>query len=212
MTTICSGSSDYQIILLDKKTASLESDSKRWSDPTCKSSLYIFIINVTTETYYVVAHFHYVLSMGAVFGIFAGFYFWTPKVLGLTYSETLGKIHFWVMMIGVNLTFMPQHFLGLAGMPRRISDYPDAYSGWNLISSIGSLISTVATIVFAVVIWDMLAYGKSTISNHWSVPAFFYGLYPTLEEEHAETSVEWAISTPSPYHAFLVSPIISDSE
>jgi cytochrome c oxidase subunit 1 len=108
------------------------------------------------DTYYVVAHFHYVLSMGAVFGIFAAFYYWIKKMTGLEYPEIYGYLHFWLFFIGVNITFFPLHFLGLAGMPRRIPDYPDAYSGWNAVSSYGSYISTMATLFFFYIVYVTL--------------------------------------------------------
>lgn len=107
------------------------------------------------DTYYVVAHFHYVLSMGAVFGLFAAFYYWIDFLTGLKYSDVLAKVHFWLTFTGVNLTFFPQHFLGLAGMPRRIPDYPDIYWSWNYISSIGSLISVFGVLIFFYIIYDL---------------------------------------------------------
>lgn len=120
------------------------------------------------DTYYVVAHFHYVLSMGAVFGIFAGFYYWIGKITGRQYSELLGQIHFWLFFIGVNLTFFPMHFLGLAGMPRRIPDYPDFFSGWNAVASYGSYISIISSILFIYIIYDVLVNGKKiTVKNCW---------------------------------------------
>jgi len=123
------------------------------------------------DTYYVVAHFHYVLSMGAVFAIFAGFYFWIAKMTGLQYSETLGQIHFWIFFIGVNITFFPMHFLGLAGMPRRIPDYPDAYAGWNLIASYGSYLSAISSIFFFYVVYHTLVYGTpvNKQKNTWKI-------------------------------------------
>jgi len=105
------------------------------------------------DTYYVVGHFHYVLSMGAVFAVFGGFYYWIKLITGFNYPETLARIHFWVIFIGVNITFFPMHFLGLAGMPRRIPDYPDAFATWNYVASIGSQISFIGVIVFMFVLY-----------------------------------------------------------
>jgi len=116
------------------------------------------------DTYYVVAHFHYVLSMGAVFAIFAGFYYWFGKASGLKYPEILGKMHFWMTFVGVNLTFFPMHFLGLAGMPRRVPDFPDAYAGWNYVASFGSLLTAFATLFFYYIIIITLTSGKKEIS------------------------------------------------
>lgn len=121
------------------------------------------------DTYYVVAHFHYVLSMGAVFAVFAGFYYWFPKMTGLMYSESLSRIHFWTMFFGVNITFFPMHFLGLAGMPRRIPDYPDAFAGWNLVATAGSMISAFSARFFLYVIYVARVDGERVGRNPWSV-------------------------------------------
>jgi heme/copper-type cytochrome/quinol oxidase subunit 1 len=110
------------------------------------------------DTYYVVAHFHYVSSMGVVFGLFAGFYYWIEYLINLKFSTHLGKIHFFLTFIGVNITFFPMHFLGLAGMPRRIPDYPDTYWTWNYYSSVGSLITVVGLAVFFFLLYNMLHY------------------------------------------------------
>jgi len=118
------------------------------------------------DTYYVVAHFHYVLSMGAVFGIFAGWYYWIEKISGLSYPEVLGQIHFWMFFLGVNITFFPMHFLGLAGMPRRIPDYPDAYAGWNAIASFGSYVSALSALLFFYIVYLTLTNNKKTQNEH----------------------------------------------
>ena len=149
------------------------------------------IDTVMHDTYYVVAHFHYVLSMGAMFGIFAGIYYWFGKMSGRKYNEFLGKLHFWLFFIGVNVTFFPQHFLGLAGMPRRIPDYPDAYAGWNLVSTYGSYISFAATLIFLFAIVYALFFGKKEVSNPWG--------------EGADT-LEWTLSSPPPFHQFETLP------
>lgn len=156
------------------------------------------------DTYYVVAHFHYVLSMGVVFGLFSGWYYWVGKVTGYQYPEWLGKVHFWLMFIGVNVTFFPQHFLGLAGFPRRYSDYPDAYYSWNALSSWGSMISLVAVFVFLYVIYRTLT-DKITVSgNYWRSKELFEvdTDTPTIH------SLEWTLSSPPAAHTFNELPYI----
>src|SRR3546814_7160493 len=123
------------------------------------------------NTYYVIAHFHYVLSRGAVFGIFFGFYYWFSKMSGYEYDETLGKVHFWVTFIGVNLTFFPMHFLGLAGMPRRYIDYPDALAGWNAVSSIGAYIGGIGTLIFLWVVVDAFIAKRKAAGHPWGAGA-----------------------------------------
>lgn len=156
------------------------------------------------DTYYVVGHFHYVLSMGAVFGLFAGYYYWSPKITGYAYPETLGKVHFWVMFAGVNITFFPQHFLGLAGFPRRYYDYPDAYSFYNEISSAGSAISVIAVILFIAVVYVQLT-GQVTVGNNpWSQKEWFDG----KGVKETNTTLEWMQSSPPVLHTFNELPYV----
>jgi len=160
------------------------------------------------DTYYVVAHFHYVLSMGAVFALYSAWYFWIPKILGLDYSRSWGKVHFWVLFVGVNLTFFPQHFLGLQGMPRRISDYPDAFAGWNLISSYGSLVSVIATFIFLDILYIQLTTGKESSRYPWLTPQFYSDILRTMLDR-AYDSLEWGLNSPPKPHSFVSLPLQS---
>ena len=160
------------------------------------------------DTYYVVAHFHYVLSMGAVFALFSAWYFWIPKMLGLNYDQFLGKIHFWILFVGVNITFFPQHFLGLQGMPRRISDYPDAFAGWNMVSSLGSLISVIATLLFLHITYRQLTENNITSRNPWLTPSFYSDTLQVLINRCYD-SLEWGLSSPPKPHAFVSLPLQS---
>jgi cytochrome c oxidase subunit 1 len=160
------------------------------------------------DTYYVVAHFHYVLSMGAVFALFSAWYFWIPKITGLSYNTMLGKVHFVILFIGVNVTFFPQHFLGLQGMPRRISDYPDAFAGWNFVSSFGSIISVVATFLFLYIVYVQLVEGAATSRYPWLTPQFFSDLFQTLFNRNYN-SLEWSLNSPPKPHAFVSLPLQS---
>ena len=147
------------------------------------------------DTYYVVAHFHYVLSLGAVFSLFAGFYYWFPKMTGKMYSELLGQLHFWIFFIGVNVLFFPMHFLGAQGMPRRMPDFPDAQAYWNHIASLGYVIMGVGVIIFFVNIVYAFVAGKKAGDNPWGEGA---------------TTLEWTLSSPPPYHQFETLPVIED--
>jgi cytochrome c oxidase subunit 1 len=146
------------------------------------------------NTYYVVAHFHYVLSLGAVFSIFAGFYYWFGKMSGRQYPEWAGQLHFWTTFIGVNLTFFPMHFLGLAGMPRRYVDYPPAFEGWNMVASYGAYISYGSTIFFVLMVLYTLVAGRRVADNPWGPGA---------------TTLEWTVSSPPPFHTYEELPVIT---
>src|SRR6478736_3211607 len=137
------------------------------------------------NTYYVVAHFHYVLSLGAVFGIFAGWYYWFPKMTGYIVPDWIGRLHFWVAFIGANVLFFPMHFTGLAGMPRHYADYPDAFAGWNLVSSIGSYIFFAGLFIFIGGVIYAFVRKEKAAGNPWGEGA---------------TTLEWTLSSPPPYH------------
>ena len=161
------------------------------------------------DTYYVVAHFHYVLSMGAVFALYSAWYFWITKITGLSYKMNLGKVHFIILFIGVNLTFFPQHFLGLQGMPRRISDYPDAFAGWNLISSYGSIISVVATLLFLSILYLQLVQGKATHRYPLLASPYYIDLFQSFLRRIYIT-LEWGLTSPPKPHAFSSLPLQSN--
>ena len=145
------------------------------------------------DTYYVVAHFHYVLSLGAVFSLFAGFYYWFGKMSGRQLNEFLGHLHFWIFFIGVNVLFFPMHFLGNSGMPRRYPDYPEAFAYWNGVASVGYAIMGVGVLIFFVnVIWSLVA-GRRAEDNYWGEGA---------------TTLEWTLTSPPPYHQFETLPVI----
>ncbi len=145
------------------------------------------------DTYYVVAHFHYTMSLGATFGVFAGWYYWYPKMFGYMYSEFWANVHFWLMFVGVNTIFFPQHFLGLAGMPRRYIDYPDAYALWNNVSSWGYLITLVSIVAFLWVLIEARMKKRVAGDNPWGEGA---------------TTLEWTLSSPPPFHQFETLPRI----
>ena len=145
------------------------------------------------DTYYVVAHFHYVLSLGAVFAIFAGFYYWFEKMFGVKYRGWLAGLHFWITFVGVNVIFFPQHFLGLQGMPRRYVDYPEGFSFWNNVSSIGYAITLVGLVVFLLVLLDAMIFRRKAEANPWGEGA---------------TTLEWTLPSPPPFHQFNELPVI----
>ena len=145
------------------------------------------------DTYYVVGHFHYVLSIGALFAMFAGFYYWIGKMSGRQYPEFFGKLHFWLTFLGVNMTFFPMHFLGLAGMPRRIPDYPDAYHYWNMVASYGAYLSAAAAVLFILIAVYTLMFGRRVGANYWNTE---------------NNTLEWTLPSPPPFHQFETLPEI----
>jgi cytochrome c oxidase subunit 1 len=146
------------------------------------------------DTYYVVAHFHYTMSLGATFGIFAAWYYWFPKISGYLYNQVLARTHFWLTFIGINLLFFPQHFLGLAGMPRRYVDYPDAFAGWNFVSSMGAYLSAAGTLAFVAGVIVAFAQKRKAPANPWGAGA---------------TTLEWTLPSPPPFHQYETLPRIA---
>ncbi|KAF0096877.1 MAG: cytochrome c oxidase subunit I, partial [Hyphomonadaceae bacterium] len=150
---------------------------------------------IVHDTYYVVAHFHYTMSLGAVFTIFAGFYYWLPKMSGYKYNSFLGTVHFWLTFIGVNTVFFPQHFLGLQGMPRRYVDYAEVFAYFNKISTIGYVITAVGVLVFLLMLLECFIMKRKAGNNPWG--------------DGADT-LEWTLSSPPPFHQFSEPPVFED--
>jgi cytochrome c oxidase subunit 1 len=148
------------------------------------------------DTYFVVAHFHYVLVPGVIFAMFGGIYFWLPKWTGHMYDERLGKLHFWLSAISVNVLFFPQHFLGLAGMPRRIPDYAVQFTEWNMVSSIGGFVFGASQLILVYVIIKCIRGGVQATDNVWGDGA---------------RGLEWTLSSPPPYHSFTTPPEVTDA-
>ena len=195
------GAHRYQDLLLDRHHVGRIDRAEDANALGDSASIFLFTVGGVTgvvlsnagldqilhNTYYVVAHFHYVLSLGAVFSIFAGWYYWIGKMSGHQYPEFWGKVHFWVTFVGVNLTFFPMHFLGAAGMPRRYPDYPDAFAGWNYVASIGSYVGALSVLIFLYVVFRTFTSKVTVADNYWGEGA---------------TTLEWTVSSPPPFHTF----------
>nr|YP_008474870.1 cytochrome c oxidase subunit 1 [Meyerozyma guilliermondii]AGS44075.1 cytochrome c oxidase subunit 1 [Meyerozyma guilliermondii] len=158
------------------------------------------------DTYYVVGHFHYVLSMGALFSLIGGYYYWGPAMFGLKYNRIWGEIHFWLLFISVNIIFLPMHFLGLNGMPRRIPQYPDAFIGWNLIASVGSAISVISVIVGLKSVLVQLENGENEEIEVPVTPDFTES---NLAREVRESDLELILTRPAEYHTFTELPVLT---
>jgi cytochrome c oxidase subunit 1 len=144
------------------------------------------------DTYFVVAHFHYVLVPGAIFSIMAAVYYWIPKWTGNMYDERLGKLHFWLSFTGVNVTFFPQHFIGLAGMPRRYPDYALQFADWNMVSSVGAFLFGFSQLLFLFIVLKTVMGGKKATAQVWE----------------GAKGLEWSVASPAPYHTFSTPPKI----
>lgn len=157
------------------------------------------------DTYYVVGHFHYVLSMGALFSLIAGYYYWGYAMFGLNYNKVLGEAHFWLLFIAVNLVFLPMHFLGLNGMPRRIPEYPDAYLGWNMVSSWGSVMSVISVVLGLYSVLVSLTDGENIVREEAVTPDY---LESNNTRETRDSDLELILSKPAQYHTYSELPIL----
>ncbi len=149
------------------------------------------------DTYFVVAHFHYTMVAGSLFALFGGFYYWAPKWSGVMYNEFRGKLHFWVSLISFNVTFFPQHFLGLAGMPRRYADYPAQFADFNMLSSIGAFTFGITQVLFFlfIVIPVMRGHGEKAAQRPWD----------------AAKGLEWEVPSPAPFHTYETPPKLDET-